>query len=704
VSANERAMIWLELRNARAVIAELNQTSGAVKRLRIETDAQGVAAERSAGRTWLQNQALFTLRRFAYAGSIALGFLGGAAISMGLKFDAAMESNTIVLGQFLGSTAAARRELGFLYRLAATGPFEFQQVTSAARQFLAMGFNIRQTNTYLRTLSDTAAGLQLGGEGVERLVVIFGQIRASGRLLGQDMRQLQQAGINTFGILRRELGLTQGQIQQLQQGQLEIPADIGIPALMAGLARPPSQGGFGGLSTRLQGTWQALTSTVHDYASQLFGMVTRPLFLRLEGHMKRLIVLLPQLNAAYRQGGFIALVRTLDEGVGAGGALVHVFMLLSLYVGAGARIFRTALLPSIRDVATVTGAVLYPALLALGYVLSFASHHTTLFRIVLTYLLAVYTAERIALGTLWILKRRNAVANLFMASTTGVATAAEALYTLWVLRAEYAQLFAARATRLWTVTMVLFTRATRLAALGMVLFNLALYANPIGLIVAAVVVLIGIFALLYWKVAWFRHGVNAAFDWIRDHWRLLLPILTGPIGLAAVFIIDHFRMIRVVVTGVINFIVGKIEWLEGKLTGLWRKIPGHGIIGSGARFALSGAKSVGGVVGGVLGARAFGGPITRTGAYLVGERGPELAMLPAGSAVLPLHMKSGIPAVSAPHMKPEIPPFNITVKIVDERPIELNVDGRKMAAEVARHRVVLAEAVASAKLDTGARS
>ena len=68
-------------------------------------------------------------------------------------------------------------------------------------------------------------------------------------------------------------------------------------------------------------------------------------------------------------------------------------------------------------------------------------------------------------------------------------------------------------------------------------------------------------------------------------------------------------------------------------------------------------------------------------------------MLPAGSAVSPIRMG-----------KPEIAPFNITVRLVDERPIELSVDGRQLAVSVARHRDVLAEAVATAKLDTGARS
>jgi TP901 family phage tail tape measure protein len=39
-------------------------------------------------------------------------------------------------------------------------------------------------------------------------------------------------------------------------------------------------------------------------------------------------------------------------------------------------------------------------------------------------------------------------------------------------------------------------------------------------------------------------AVSTAFDWIKGHWPLLLAILTGPVGLATLFIIKHWAQLR----------------------------------------------------------------------------------------------------------------------------------------------------------------
>jgi len=44
---------------------------------------------------------------------------------------------------------------------------------------------------------------------------------------------------------------------------------------------------------------------------------------------------------------------------------------------------------------------------------------------------------------------------------------------------------------------------------------------------------------------------------------------------------------------------------------------------------------------GIAGEKAQGGPITRTGSYLVGERGPEIVRMPAGANVVPNHAIGG---------------------------------------------------------------
>lgn len=92
-------------------------------------------------------------------------------------------------------------------------------------------------------------------------------------------------------------------------------------------------------------------------------------------------------------------------------------------------------------------------------------------------------------------------------------------------------------------------------------WNAAMSANPIGLIVIALAALVGAVILAYKKVDWFRNLVDSvwralvkafgfiknaalvAFTWIKSHWPLLLAILTGPFGLAVLFIVKNWRSI-----------------------------------------------------------------------------------------------------------------------------------------------------------------
>lgn len=95
-------------------------------------------------------------------------------------------------------------------------------------------------------------------------------------------------------------------------------------------------------------------------------------------------------------------------------------------------------------------------------------------------------------------------------------------------------------TRLYTVILPLL--GTAIEALGGALTFLA--ANPVILIIGAVVALgVGLY-MLYKRSETFRNIVNATFDWIKDHWPLLVGILTGGFGTAVLLLITHFGDIR----------------------------------------------------------------------------------------------------------------------------------------------------------------
>jgi len=137
------------------------------------------------------------------------------------------------------------------------------------------------------------------------------------------------------------------------------------------------------------------------------------------------------------------------------------------------------------------------------------------------------------------------------------------------------------ATKLYSVASKAAMLVTKLAAAAQWLWNAAMTANPIGLVVVAIVALVAIVVLAYKKVGWFREAVQAlgriavavfrriveavqaVYGWIREHWPLLLAILTGPIGLAVLAIVKNWDRIKA--AGVTAF-----EAVKGAAQTVWR--------------------------------------------------------------------------------------------------------------------------------------
>lgn len=95
--------------------------------------------------------------------------------------------------------------------------------------------------------------------------------------------------------------------------------------------------------------------------------------------------------------------------------------------------------------------------------------------------------------------------------------------------------------------------------------NAALDANPVALIVIGIIALAAAIIIAYKRSETFRNIVHAAFAgisavvgtviaFIRDHWRALLIILAGPIGLAVVLIHDHFDKIQAAGAAVVGWV------------------------------------------------------------------------------------------------------------------------------------------------------
>jgi phage-related protein len=118
--------------------------------------------------------------------------------------------------------------------------------------------------------------------------------------------------------------------------------------------------------------------------------------------------------------------------------------------------------------------------------------------------------------------------------------------------------------------------ATRLWAIAQAALNIVMSLNPIMLIIIGIGLLVAGFLLLWKHSAAFRNFwigawkdivkvVMFAVDWVKHNWPLLLAILTGPIGLAVLFIVKHWDQITQGAKRMFNNVVGFFRSIPGAI-------------------------------------------------------------------------------------------------------------------------------------------
>ena len=146
--------------------------------------------------------------------------------------------------------------------------------------------------------------------------------------------------------------------------------------------------------------------------------------------------------------------------------------------------------------------------------------------------------------------------------------------------------------RVWGIVFLgLITAITIVKALSaaVMLLNGVLAMNPIVWIVAAIILGLTFLYLglkwLYDNVTWFRDGVNGAWDFIKEHWVMILSylggfLIGGPIGIALVWLYNN------------------VSWFRDGVNAIWDQIKEHWEMAVGAIAGLL----LGGPIGAAIGA------------------------------------------------------------------------------------------------------
>ena len=220
----------------------------------------------------------------------ALGSLGGSLGSLGgLAAGAAAGFAAMKLkdyGQYALQTSAAFEQLAISFRvmtgsaqtgqeltdaiieLGAKTPMTAQQLSKAAQLLLSFGESAENIIPDLKLLGDIT-----GGEvnRFNQLSLAFAQVGANGKLMGQDLLQMVNAGFNPLQIMSQTTGKSMGQLRkEMEDGRIsfQMVAQAMKDAASEGgryfgLMEQQSQSLNGRLST-LGDTWEQVAKSIGD--------------------------------------------------------------------------------------------------------------------------------------------------------------------------------------------------------------------------------------------------------------------------------------------------------------------------------------------------------------------------------------------------------------------------------------------------------
>lgn len=142
----------------------------------------------------------------------------------------------ISFGTMLKSKEKANELMAQLTDLAAKTPFGLQEVSEGAKRLLAFQVPAQEVTETLRRMGDVAAGL---GVPMGQLIHVYGQVKAQGKLMTNDLYQFMNAGIPIIAELSKVVGKSETEIKDMVSA-----GKIGFPEIQAVIKNMTSEGGL----------------------------------------------------------------------------------------------------------------------------------------------------------------------------------------------------------------------------------------------------------------------------------------------------------------------------------------------------------------------------------------------------------------------------------------------------------------------------
>jgi len=225
------------------------------------------------------------------------------AWDVSIGFNSQMQTNQIAFETMLGSADKAQRMLSELTSMAARTPFQLPQLTEVTKKLFAFGYQASEVMPILKSVGDAASGLGLGKEGMDRITLALGQIKAKGKLAGEEVRQLAEAGIPVWEILGKGFNKSTAELMKMSENGL-LPASKSIDLLVKGLEEK-----FPNMMDKQSKSFKGLMTTIRDNVQMTLGGITKPMFEDLTNNvLPNVVIKLEQVRNAFNLEGMKGVV------------------------------------------------------------------------------------------------------------------------------------------------------------------------------------------------------------------------------------------------------------------------------------------------------------------------------------------------------------------------------------------------------------
>lgn len=237
--------------------AGMDAATRRTQRFTADVQAQGGVVDRvfhSLGRS--AKASLQVAATAAAATTVGVAALGKNTLSTGLAYNAMQQNANASLKTMLGSQKAVNEQMEKLGKLAQNSPFSKATFISAQQQLIAFGVEVEKVIPLLDAMQNAVAASGGGSQQLADLAFVVAQIKAAGKITGQDLIQLGQRGINAAEIIGKAFGKSSAEVKAMISKN-QIDADQAIDALTKGMMEK-----FGGATDAIKQQWSGAADRI----------------------------------------------------------------------------------------------------------------------------------------------------------------------------------------------------------------------------------------------------------------------------------------------------------------------------------------------------------------------------------------------------------------------------------------------------------